>query len=86
MTFGNRVALNQVFESLSLNRDIAYIIALDAKRVELVRRPFLVKSIPPSPNYPGAGAVLPRPKRRDQVVAPAPTGTETSRSSPARTS
>src|SRR4051812_40235740 len=31
----NRAALTQVLESLSLNRDIAYAVALDAKRAEL---------------------------------------------------
>jgi len=52
LSTGNRALLKQVVESLAPNRDIAYLVALDTKRVELIRRAFLVTNVPPSPNYP----------------------------------
>src|SRR6476619_689277 len=36
---GNGAALRPVCESLAVNRDVAYVVALDAKRAELARRP-----------------------------------------------
>jgi diguanylate cyclase (GGDEF)-like protein len=48
----NRAQLTQVLNSLSLNRDIAYAVALDAQRTELARRLFSVKELPGLPNYP----------------------------------
>jgi diguanylate cyclase (GGDEF)-like protein len=48
----NRHALAQLFESLALNHQIAYIAALDPKRNELVKRGYLVNNLPPSPSYP----------------------------------
>ena len=52
MSTANRAQLAQVLQSLSLNRDVAYAVALDAQRRELVRRLFLVKELPVLPAYP----------------------------------
>lgn len=48
----NRPQLSQVLDTLSLNRDIAYAVALDAQRIELARRLFSVKELPGLPDYP----------------------------------
>lgn len=48
----NRAQLTQVLDSLALNRDIAYAVALDAQRTELAHRLFSVKKLPGLPNYP----------------------------------
>ena len=52
MHTANRAQLTQVLESLSLNRSVAYAVALDAQRNELVRRLFSVKELPALPKYP----------------------------------
>lgn len=52
MYTANRAQLTQVLDSLSLNRDIAYAVALDAQRTELVRRLFSISALPGLPNYP----------------------------------
>ncbi|MBP8295085.1 MAG: EAL domain-containing protein [Burkholderiales bacterium] len=52
MYTGNRTQLSQVLGSLSLHRDIAYAVALDAQRTELIRRLFSIKDVPALPNYP----------------------------------
>ncbi|MEP7083818.1 MAG: HAMP domain-containing protein, partial [Betaproteobacteria bacterium] len=48
----NRAQLTQVLDSLSLNRNVAYAVALDAQRSELARRLFTVKELPVLPRYP----------------------------------
>lgn len=48
----NRSQLTQILDSLSLNQDIAYAVAVDAERTELVRRLFTVNELPGFPNYP----------------------------------
>jgi diguanylate cyclase (GGDEF)-like protein len=52
MYTANRAQLTQVLESLSLYQDIAYAVALDAKRTEVVHRLFSVNELPGMPNYP----------------------------------
>ena len=39
----NRAQLTEILNSLSLNRDIAYAVAVDAERTELVRRLFTIR-------------------------------------------
>ena len=52
LSSGNRAQLLQVVESLSLNRNIAYVVAIDTQRNELARRLFSVNELPAMPNYP----------------------------------
>ncbi|MEO7760770.1 MAG: EAL domain-containing protein [Casimicrobiaceae bacterium] len=52
IALGNRALLAQIFESLTPNRNIAYVAALDAKRVVLGSRAYRIRSLPVSPKYP----------------------------------
>ena len=48
----NRAQITRVLDSLSPNRNVAYAVALDAQRVELVRRLFSARELPALPEYP----------------------------------
>jgi diguanylate cyclase (GGDEF)-like protein len=51
MYTADRAQLIRVLDSLALNRDIAYAVALDAQRTELARRLYSVKALPGMPSY-----------------------------------
>ena len=51
---GNKQQLLQILETLALNRDIAYAVATDRDRNEVVRRMFSITDIPAMPKYPAS--------------------------------
>ena len=51
---GNKPQLLQILETLALNRNIAYAVATDRDRNEVVRRMFSITDIPAMPKYPAS--------------------------------